>query len=164
MTRFQRFTIDHVYLIVALGALVAAMVGLWFALRPASPAEPPIHWTAAEYTPERHVYAPGDTIVYTPTLRMLYGGEVAGLRSFWDVAHVRPARTCDNAPTPTYEINNNFPAGEYGNLVTGAPSVALPIPALPPGDYTIETNVHGFGVATGQTGYVVRFSVTQACG
>lgn len=123
------------------------------------PPEPPLAYMQAEYEPERRVLAPGQTLIYTPTLTVNHAGRVELIRSFWDVGRNQSAMLCDDTLAPSVEIVRALPPLLHG--VLRQQPVRLPIPNLKPGTYllvTSATNPEG-GEAVTQ----VPFRVTQRC-
>jgi hypothetical protein len=156
MTRLYRLSIDHLYIIIASAAVFVACYGLWSALNTSAP----LHYTQVEYTPERSIYAPGETMVYTPALEVKRAGRVDVLRSFWSRSADESATLCNGESAPTITVTRNLPTGTVGN-VRGGRAVRVEIPDLPPGDYLLLSSASG--PVGGQSVYEVRFSVRQAC-
>lgn len=149
-------------------ASAAALIMLVFAgvvfyqriVAPPAPPEPPIHYTQGEYLPERSVYAPGESFVYSPTLVIKTAGRIDVFRSFWDRTHDRNATLCSGGSAPTISIARNFPISTVGN-VRGGSRVQLIVPPLPPGDYYLISSASGPN--GGQSVYVVPFSIRREC-
>jgi hypothetical protein len=120
----------------------------------------PLQYTERSYTPEHSVLAPGDTLVYTPTLVIRRAGRIEVLRSFWSVDTSKDAALCSGDPAPIIEIVRNRPASIIGN-VRGGVAVTVPVPNLPPGRYLLLTSVSGPG--GGQDAYEVPFVITKNC-
>jgi hypothetical protein len=149
------------YIPFALVAAVMISVTVFALFRLARPADPPIHYLAAEYTPDRTTYAPHETMVYTPSLKITKEGRVDVLRSFWNRTENTAATLCDGSSAPIITTTRNLPAGMVGN-VRGGRAVRIPIPNLPPGDYWLISSASGPG--GGQSVYQVPFSVVRHCG
>lgn len=126
----------------------------------AQPIAPPLHYTQLAYTPARAVYAPLESMVYTPTLEIKQAGRVDVLRSFWSVTTDSAASLCDGSSAPTTEIKRNLPPGAVGDI-RGARAVRITIPNLPPGDYLLLSSATGPG--GGQSVYQVSFTVIKKC-
>jgi hypothetical protein len=145
----------------AIVAVVMIAVTIFALLRLAQPPEPPLHYTAAEYPAARPVYAPMETMIYTPTLIVKQEGRIDVLRSFWSRTLDSAALLCDGSPAPTIEARRNLPAGTVGDI-RGGRAVLVPIPNLPPGDYWLISSATGPG--GGQSVYQTPFRVVRACG
>lgn len=141
-------------------AVVGVAVLVYALILVTSPPEPPIHYTQAEYAPARAVYAPGESMVYSPTLIIKAAGRVDVFRSFWDRDRDQNAALCSGGAAPTIAISRNFPMSVIGN-VRGGSRVQLLIPNLPPGRYWLLSSASGPG--GGQSVYRVPFDVTQKC-
>ena len=126
----------------------------------AQPPEPPLHYTQAEYKAEKAVYAPGESMVYSPTLIVARAGRIDVLRSFWSRTKDANATLCSGVSAPTISVSRNFPASVVGNVRGGA-RVQLLIPPLPPGDYWLLSTATGAN--GGQGVYQVPFRVERAC-
>lgn len=142
-------------------AIVMVAIAVVALIRLAAPPEPPIHYTQAAYLPERALYAPGESLVYTPTLIIKTPGRVTVLRSYWNLGTDRNATLCSGQSAPVIEISRNLPAGSIGNVRDGN-AVRLPVPDLPNGDYLLLSSAVGAG--GGQSVYEVRFRVVGSCG
>lgn len=145
---------------------IAALLGVLFILvvvlvRLAQPPEAPLHYTQAEYLPDKPVYTPGDTMTYSPTLVLRSGGRIDVLRSFWSRNQDRSATICSGQSAPVIQISRNLPAGSVGDVRGGA-RVRIMIPDLPPGDYWLLSSA--VGPDGGQSLYQVPFSVKKECG
>jgi hypothetical protein len=126
----------------------------------AKPPAPPLHYRSIEYAPARSVYAPGETMVYTPELEVRNAGRVDVLRSFWDVTRDQAATLCSGGSAPIIEVKRNLPAGTVGN-VRGGKAVRVSVPMMPPGDYLLISSATG--PSGGQSVYQVAFSIDAAC-
>jgi hypothetical protein len=157
MTRLKRFSVDHLYLVVVAGAVFVVVYALWNALQ----TEPPIHYTQATYEPNKAVYAPGETLIYTPSLQVAQEGWTDFLRTFWDATRDSSAKLCDGSDAPQDAFSRNLPRGILGNA-RGGRAVSVVVPKMPPGDYILQSSAvkHSGG---GQGYYEVKFSITQAC-
>lgn len=123
--------------------------------------EPPLEYTQHEYQAERTELAPGDTLIYTPTLYIRAAGRIDILRTFWSVDRSADAVLCSGEPAPIVQITRNRPRGILNNF-RGGSAVKLPIPNLPPGDYLLLSSASGPG--RGQSDYQVKFSIRRKCG
>lgn len=121
----------------------------------------PIEYSQAEYQPERGELAPGEFLVYTPTLKINQAGRVDIFRSFWNRDTDSNAALCSGGPAPVYEIHRNFPVGVVGN-VRGGRQARIAIPDLPPGRYWLITSAAGPN--GGQSVTEVGFVIIQPCG
>lgn len=142
-------------------AIVMVAIAVVALVRLARPADPPIHYTQAEYTPQHAAYAPGESLVYTPTLVIKVAGRVNVLRSYWNVTTDRNAVLCSGQPAPVIEISRNLPIGSIENVRDGN-AVRLPVPDLPNGEYLLLSSA--VGADGGQSVYQVRFKVVRSCG
>lgn len=160
--RLMKNAREHIFAIVIV--LVAGVV-LWLAvdIRYFNKTEPPMSYSATEYVPDKSIYAPGETLHFTPTLTMGHGGRVTGLRTIINAQTHLAARLCDGGPTKKYPIEQNLDRGVYGDVVTGAPSVTIEIEKMPPGRYKVATNINGYGDQAGQVGHDVYFAITEPC-
>ncbi len=145
--------------LIALGLSILFVFGVML-VRLAQPPEPPLHYTQAEYKPERTIYAPGEPLVYSPTLIVARAGRIDVLRSFWSRTKDANATLCSGQSAPVIQISRNFPPSTVGN-VRGGSRVQLLVPLLPPGDYWLISSASGPN--GGQSVYSVPFKVTQAC-
>ena len=153
MKRLRRLSIDHLYIIVALGGAFVAAYGLFGVLN--NP--PALEYTQRYYQAARAVYAPGERIVYTPTLRYRDWGPVDVRRTF----NVRPsgvhARLCDGSDAPVRDIPRNLVFESVG--VYREPNTSELVPKLPPGDYWLTNSAKG----ERKSQYQVPFSVVEPC-
>jgi hypothetical protein len=147
-------------------AVMAAFLGIMFVLvvllvRIARPAAQPLEYTQTEYDPERPIYAPGETLVYTASLTIKRAGAIDLVRGW----RIRPsdgrARLCngDNAPV-ILDTPAPFSPGAVGNEVEGRVSVV--VPDLPPGDYWLVSSV--VKKDGGESLTRVGLSVVRPCG
>lgn len=137
-------------------AILAALILIYQRVNPSAPLE----YTAHDYAPARADLAPGDTLIYSPTLTVRAPGRIDILRSYWNVDTGTDAVLCSGQPAPIIEISRNRPRGVLNNFRGGA-SVRLPVPNLPPGRYLLLSSASGPG--RGQSEYQVRFSIRQKC-
>lgn len=128
--------------------------------QPEPPPEPPIHYTQDEYLPARAIYAPGQTMIYSPTLIIRTPGRVDVFRSFWNRDKDANAALCSGQPAPTISVSRNFPATTLGN-VRGGSRVQVLIPPLPPGRYWLLSSA--VGPDGGQSMYQVPFVIAKQC-
>lgn len=129
-----------------------------------SQAAPPLRYTQTTYTPDKAVYVPGETLHFTPTLILGYGGRITGLRTIINVDTHRTARLCDGtALKQKYPLDTNLDRGAYGDVMSGLSSVAILIEKMPPGHYKVATNINGYGTQSGEVGHDVYFSIQQPC-
>lgn len=147
-------------IVASVAAIVMVCVALYAVYSYIRPPEPPLHYSAAEYQAERPTYAPGENLVYTPTLTVRRTGLVTVIRTFWSVSQDTAATLCDGSSAPIIEVKRILPAGLVGD-VRGGRQVRIPVPNLPPGDYLLLSSASGPNA--GQSVYQVRFSVTQSC-
>lgn len=125
--------------------------------------DPPMRYTADAYPPDKDVYAPGDTLYFSPTIILGHGGQVDGLRTIMDTSTHKRARLCNGLPSRQYDIHTTLDRGLSGNIMTGGPNVPIAIERLPPGRYKVATNVHGYGDQAGQIGHDVYFRLETPC-
>jgi hypothetical protein len=157
----KRLSIDFLYILVAAGAILVTSYGLFAALRePPPPPQPPIRYTQLDYYPDRAVYAPGETLVYTPTLIVNLAGRTNFLRTYWDDTRNQSARLCDGTSVPQDEFSRNLPRGIIGNA-RGGTSVSYTVPKMPPGHYRILNSATK--PSQGESDYEVPFEIRQAC-
>ncbi len=149
------------YIPFAAVAIVMVAVVAFALFRLARPPEPPIHYTQEEYTPNKAVYEPGQSMVYSPTLVIRVPGRVNVLRSFWDRTNDRNAVLCSGQSAPVLQVSRNFPPTTIGN-VRSSGRVQLLIPDLPPGEYWLLSSASG--PDGGQSQYAVPFSIRKECG
>lgn len=148
--KYLPFTILAAFSVLLLSAAVISRL---------TPPEPPLHYTQAEYTPERPVLAPGGTLVYTPTLTVNRSGRIEIVRSFWDVGRNQAATLCDGSAAPSVSIARALPLSLHGAL--RQQPVRIELPNLRPGVYLLvssATKPDG-----GEAGSQVRFRVTKRC-
>ncbi len=141
-------------------AIVMVAVVVFALFRLAQPVQPPLHYLQAEYQPARSVYAPLETLSYTPTLEVKTAGRVTVLRSFWNRTKDSAASLCDGSSAPTVEVVRNLPAGTVGN-VRGGRAVLVAVPKLPPGDYWLISSA--VGPSGGQSVTEIPFRVEKSC-
>lgn len=154
-----------IILYVALGMSVLVMVSVLVLVvytntHREAPPLPPIHYTQEDYYPDRAVYAPGDTLMYTPTLTINVGGRVDFLRTYWDDTRSQSARLCDGAFAPQDAFSRNLPRGIIGNA-RGGMAVPYTVPKLPPGHYRILNSATK--PSGGESDYEVPFEIIETC-
>lgn len=142
----------------ALVAVAIALLAAGIILR-LTPPEPPLTYTQAEYTPERPVIEPGETLTYTPTLVINRAGRIDIVRSYWDVGRNQTGMLCDGSAAPSVSIARALPLSLHGAL--RQQPVRIELPNLRPGVYLLvssATKPDG-----GEAGSQVRFRVTKRC-
>lgn len=149
---------DYIAIGVAVAAVLIVTIFLYLLVRPP---EPPIHYTQSEYYPDKDVYAPGETMVYSPSLVIRQEGIIEFVRTFWDVTHDRSALLCDSTDAPQDRFLRDFPPGTIGNARGGRVVMVL-IPKLPPGDYIYRSTAVRW-VTPGQSNYSVQFRIETPC-
>lgn len=136
---------------------------------PPSPPTPPLRYVVSEtdtsiaetFASDRSIYAPGETLIYTPTLIRQKHGRVDVSRAFYDVTRDQSALLCDGSPAPQIEFWRPLPRGVSHN-VRGGRQVLIAIPKMPPGDYLVQSSV--IDPANGGEAYVeVPFSIREPC-
>lgn len=160
----------NIFIVFGIAAGFAALVMFVFLglvvwqryINPPLPPVPPIRYSTSVFLPERAVYAPGETLRYTPTLTLRAETEIEGIRTIVSAHTRRTARLCDGTSALPIPIHSGAEEGTEANIDGGA-FVAVPIPKLPPGEYWVRTFVHGFGESSGQATYRVLFSVKEPC-
>ena len=124
--------------------------------------QPPLTYTTPAYLPERQVYMPGETLVYTPSLTVERGGLTQATRSFWDVDQWNFARLCDGSDAGTIESPKRvFPARAHGRAI--ANRVPVKVPNLPPGRYLISSSAHKETANGGEALSEVEFLIATPC-
>jgi hypothetical protein len=151
-------TRETLYILVVAGAVLVTVI---FVFRLFLPPEPPIHYTHGEYAPDKSVYAPGETLIYTPTLVVKLEGRTDFLRTYWDVTRSAPARLCDGREAPQEQFSRNLPRGIVGNA-RGGNQVRKFVPKMPPGDYVLLSSAVKAG-GGGEGYYEVAFSISEPC-
>lgn len=137
-------------------AIFSALILIYQRVNPAAPLE----YTQHEYAAARTELAPGETLVYSPTLTIRAAGRIDILRSFWNADKGSDAVLCSGQPAPIIQISRNRPRGVLNNFRGGA-VVSIPVPNLPPGHYLLLSSASGPG--RGQSDYQVAFRVTKPC-
>lgn len=127
---------------------------MFLTLRP-----PPIEYSADYYTPERVALAPGDTLIYTPTLTIAHGGYLKVVRGYWNIDQNQAATDCEGKIVPPIVMERSVPPLVAG--VVRGNIVKLVIPALPPGHYWLSSTA--MGPTGGTASYLVGFSVVKPC-
>lgn len=126
------------------------------------PPAPPLAYTAKEYTPERLVYLPGDTMVFTPALSVKVVDTVQIVRGIRNAETHRQALLCDGTLS---DVSSRIPA-PYGfadlNAALEGP-FPFPIPNLPPGRYELNNDVFSLHPSGGSAQYSVFFLVARPC-
>lgn len=148
-------------IIVVMFALLLSILAVLIQTYRAAQRSAPLEYTQSSYTPDRAVYRPGDSLVYTPTLVVRHEGRVNVLRTFWDLTRNQSAQLCSGVAAKRITIENNLPVGIVGN-VRGGRSVPVRLEDLPNGDYALITSASG--PDGGQGVYEVRFTVVGSCG
>jgi hypothetical protein len=149
---------------VAVGALLL-VVGIAIARATTPPPAPPLAYTQNEYQPERSIYAPGETLVYTASLTVKQDGWPNVVRGFRVNPGETRARLCDGTFAKNIVVEPEyqpapFPPAAVGNEVEGR--IEVPIPDLRPGDYWLTSSVFKAS-GGGEAVTTVRFSVARAC-
>lgn len=129
-------------------------------INPPPPPEPPIHYTEAEYPPSKAIYAPGETLTYTPTLVLKVKGHTDFWRSYYDDTRDKTAVLCDGSPSPQDSFWRNLPAGSIGNA-RGGRTVSYVVPKMPPGKYRLQSSATK--PSGGEGYYEVPFEITEPC-
>lgn len=142
--------------------VMIAMLGIVTYRVTLPPLDPPVKYTAAVFPPEKPIYAPGETLRYTPTLILRSETEIGGHRFIMSATTRRIARLCDGTPARPIPVVGGAEEGTEANIDGGA-FVPILIPKLPPGDYWVRSFVHGYGESSGQATYRVFFSVREPC-
>lgn len=152
MTQIKRITIDHLYLVVALGAALVCVLGLYLALYQ----PPPLQYSQRYYDPARPVYAPGETLSFTPTLQYRDWGAYTVRRTFNSRVTGTTAKLCDGTNAPPHDIPFTLAFEVVG--VYREPNTGEKVPNLPPGDYWLIGSVVGR-----RAQYQVAFKIVQPC-
>ena len=122
----------------------------------------PLTYVSPSYIADRQVYAPGDTLVYTPALTVERAGITQVTRSFWDVDKGSFALLCDGTPAPTLRNDPRvFPARAHGKAV--ANRVPIKIPNLPPGRYLVSSSAVKPTGDGGEALSEVEFLIARPC-
>lgn len=156
-------------LIATLGLSILFVFGVML-FRLARPPQPPFTYTQREYQSERTngdaigVYAPGETLIYTASLRVDRDGYPEIIRGFRTYPREQRAILCNgknarNIHPPPEEQPAPFSFGAIGNDIEG--QIQIPIPNLPPGEYLVNSSVSKKD--GGETVTRVRFVITRPC-
>lgn len=148
------------YLPFALVAVAMAAILVIVLIRLARPPAPPLAYTQFEYPPERSVYAPGETLVYTPSLRVLRPGALT-IRRGWRIRPSGQIATLCDGTTPPIVVSEPppFPPGAVGMGINRRVSVEVPV--LPPGDYWLVSSA--LKADGGEALTQVAITITRAC-
>ena len=138
-------------------AVVMVVVLAVILVRLAQPPAPPLSYTQGEYTAERPIYAPGDTLVYTASLTIERAGAVQVVRGWRARQSAARVRLCDGTNAPVVQDTPPpFPPDAVGTEVEGR--IEVPVPELPPGDYWLVSTVKkdDGGEAISKVGVIVE--------
>lgn len=120
-------------------AMVMIAVLVIVIARIANPAAPPLRYTQDVYQPERAVYAPGETMVYTATLTVERAGAIHIVRGWRTLPGHARARLCDGSNAPVLQDTPPpFPPEAVDSEVEGR--IVVTVPNLPPGRYVLVTS------------------------
>lgn len=128
-----------------LSLVVALLIGILFVfgvmlVRLAQPPAPPLTYTRDTYQPERVVYAPGETLVYTASLTVDRAGALELTRGWRTRPAEGRARLCNGENAPViHDGPPPFSPGAVGTEVEGR--IRVVVPDLPPGDYWLISSV-----------------------
>lgn len=145
------------------GAVIVAVLvvfGVFIFQLSRGPAQP-FEYTRDEYQAEHFIYAPGETLVYTPTLTVKRSGVFDTRRGWRTRPAAQRARDCAGNPIPP--IVDNPPPFPPDAIDTDVETrVAVPVPNLPPGDYWLVSSVTK--PDGGESITKVAFRVLTPCG
>lgn len=142
--------------VVALALVLVILVGFAVLLR--RPA--PIAYRSKVYTPAADVLAPGDSLVYTPTLVLSREGDLKIVRTFWRLDTHKIARLCTGQVTDSIERQPRSVPDDVLGFVQDD-QVTVKIPVVPPGDYVLSSTA--ITNAGGLSPSKVYFRVERPC-